>query len=130
MPLPKLTINIESSDLQYDANGGLTLKLSPDSGNGLQIQNGKLVGVKGPQGDPGTGSNQNNVGNAMGNGTGAMPVVGMNNTVSRHKKCHDSSKSKYSFIHSNEGPVMSNYDGYMSDHGSVAYFMYNQIRSF
>lgn len=130
MPLPKLTVNIEESDLQYDANGGMTLRLSPDAGNGLRIQNGKLVGVKGPQGDPGTGSNQNNVGNAMGNGTSSMPVVGMNSTVSRHKKCHDSSKSKYSFIHSNEGPVMSDYNGYMSDHGSVAYFMYHQIRSF
>ena len=52
MPLPKLTVNIEESDLQYDANGGMTLRLSPDAGNGLQIQNGKLVGVKGPQGDP------------------------------------------------------------------------------
>lgn len=128
--MPKLVILVEESDILTTSDGKLKLKLSPKENNGLQIKDGKLVGVRGPAGKPGSGNNQNTVGNAMGTGDGVMPIISMNSTVSRHKKYTDKNSSSYPYLHENDGVVMTSPNGGMNDNGSVAYFMYKKICSF
>lgn len=110
-------------------NGLLKLKLSSMPNNGLSFDaSGNLIAT------PGTSSGTG-IYNFPGNGIGPadieehaagdidvpLNIVGMNTTVSRHKKYTGNS----AFVHNNDGVVMSKLDGTNIATDCVAYFMIN-----
>lgn len=116
---------VDESTLTYDANGRIKLKLSTRANNGLSFDaSGNLVAT--PGSSSGTGI-YNVSGNAIGPSdltnehiNDPLTIVGMNSTVSRHKKYTGSS----AFIHNNDGAVMSKMTANGDiDPDCIAYYM-------
>ena len=117
-----LKFKVDNKTLTTDENGKLKLKLSPDANQGLSFdENGNLVANPA---DGGVEGIYNTGGNAIGpTGVEAdeeLPIIGLNSTVSRHKKY---TGDYIIFRYNNDGPVISAFtNGSISDQ-CIAYYM-------
>lgn len=115
---------VDNTSITSDANGKLKLKISADSDNGLSLDSsGNLIAT--PGSSSGTGI-YNTPGNAI-LGTvnpdthkaNQIITVGMNSTVSRHKKY----TGQDNVIAENDGPVMTKIEGTSLSTDCIAYHM-------
>ena len=118
-----LKVLVDESTITFDSNGVMKLKLSSYPNQGLSFDaSGNLIAT--PGSSSGTGI-FNLSGNAIGPVDAAMDlpleIVGMNSTVSRHKKYDGTS----AFIHNNDGVVMTKFTNGALDEHCVAYFILN-----
>lgn len=112
---------VDENTITTDANGKLKLKLSAAANNGLSFDaSGNLIAT--PGSSSGTGIFNipgNGIGPVDGHDTDQLDTVGMNSTVTRHKK-YDGGNT---FIQDNDGPVMSKLNGTAIATDCIAYFM-------
>jgi hypothetical protein len=118
-----IRVNVDERTITTDSNGKLKLKLSSDPNQGLSFDaSGNLVAT--PGGSSGGGFSNisgNAIGPADATETTQLPIVGMNSTVSRHKKYTGDS----AFIHNNDGVVMSKLSSGSLTNDCLAYYMIN-----
>ncbi len=120
--MTKFKVIVDESSITSE-NDVLKLKLSNEPNQGLSFDSsGNLIATPGTS--SGTGI-YNTSGNAIGPTNAGMSdplnVVGMNTTVSRHQKY----TGMDSFIHDNDGPVMTKLTGNTIANDCIAYFMIN-----
>ena len=119
-----LQVTVDSNTITFDEHGAMKLKLSADPNQGLSFDaSGNLIATPGS-------SSGSGIFNLPGNGIGpsdnndmsvTIDIVGMNSTVSRHKKYTGQS----TFIHDNDGVVISKLSGGNIASDCVAYYMIN-----
>lgn len=98
-------VNVDETTITSDENGKIKLKLSTDPNQGLSFDaSGNLIATPGASSGTGiTNISGNAIGPVSATENTPLPIVGMNSSVSRHKKYEGQS----AFISNNDGVVMT-----------------------
>jgi hypothetical protein len=115
---------VDEMTLTTDANGKIKVKLSADANNGLSFDaSGNLIAIPGSSSGTGIYNNPGNgilgTVNSETHKADTIEIVGMNSTVSRHKKYSGTDQ----VVVDNDGPVMSKLSDTTITSDCIAYFM-------
>lgn len=119
-----LQVTVDSNTITFDEHGAMKLKLSSAENQGLSFDSsGNLIATPGSSSGSGIFNIPGNcIGPADNNDMSTLlDIVGMNSTVSRHKKYEGQSE----FIRANDGVVISKLSGNTIASDCVAYYMIN-----
>lgn len=119
-----LQVTVDSKTITFDEHGAMKLKLSSAENQGLSFDSsGNLIATPGSSSGSGIFNIPGNcIGPADNNDMSiTLDIVGMNSTVSRHKKYEGQSE----FIRANDGVVISKLSGNTIASDCVAYYMIN-----
>ena len=115
---------VDESTLTTDSNGKIKVKLSADENNGLPFDaSGNLIATPGSSSGTGIYNNPGNgiagVVNSETHKMDNVTVIGMNSTVSRHKKYSGADQSMIN----NDGPVLSKLSNTTITNDCIAWYM-------
>lgn len=118
-----LKLNPDNKAIGFSGNK-LCIKISSKPNNGLSFITGILTATKAPDGSGSSGGTMNTPGNGIGpissTPSTTLDILGMNSSVSRHKKYTGGN----TFIRENDGPVMTKLNnGSLVSNGSIASYM-------